>query len=151
ACAPEEPMPVEGRARAKYLPTVDRAARYQAAEVRYRRVARDPRWHARARQVGHARARWAADRVQIARNREVAVHLSGDAVVLTVLAAVGAAGRVVRDARHCVLRRRPLDLEIGEVRVAELREGVVAHEEDALGEAALACDREVPGQEQVVA
>ena len=37
-------MPVEGRARAKHLRTVDRDARYQAGEVRYLRVARDPRW-----------------------------------------------------------------------------------------------------------
>jgi len=82
-----------------------------------------------------------AARLQIAGHGEGAEHLAGDPSVFP-------GGKIVH-LRHLERRRAPLDGEIGEVNVAELAEGIVAHAQHPRRYVLVAGDGEVPGEVQV--
>jgi hypothetical protein len=84
-----------------------------------------------------AHARRAALLVEVAGHGEGAADPAGDLGVLV--------GREVLDARDRVAGRRALDDAIGEVAVAELREGVVAHGQEARRQGPVA-GRNTPGE-----
>jgi hypothetical protein len=81
----------------------------------------------------------------------VAGDLTGDPIVLSALATVGATGREVGDAPGVdgEARRATLHLEVLEVGVAELGEGVIPDRQRPLAQVALAGHREVPGEVEV--
>ena len=111
----------------------DVAVERRRAEVGGVLAQRDVRALAR---VVEAAAGLAARAVEVARHLERALDPHADA------------GLVVDrlDVRHGEVGRVPLNDAVGEVRVAEQRERVVADVQRALGQVALARDREVPGE-----
>jgi hypothetical protein len=142
--APKEAVPVERRSCGR---PVHRRPRDVAAEAGLHPVPGDGlgRYVLRAVRQLKARARWTPGCVQVAGDEEAAVDAASDP-------AIGSIG-VVLYAAHDEGRGRGLlgDLEVRQVRVAELTKRVVADREHSLRQVVLAGHREVPGQEEVVA
>jgi hypothetical protein len=80
----------------------------------------------------------------------VAGHAPGDLVALPRPAAVGVALREVLHRPDGESGRAALDLPVGQIRVSEPPERVIADVQHPLGQATLAGDGEVPGQVEIV-
>ena len=132
----QQPVAVERRA-AGPRARIDRRARDDAVEVG-RPVAVAGRQPVRIELEGPA---WCAARGQVAGHHERPLHLAGDVRVLRRCEVLDA----------CDAERGGMSLHdpIGEVGVAELREGVVADVEHAAGDVLVAGDSEVPGEVEV--
>jgi hypothetical protein len=145
--APEQAVPVERRAQRPRR----RALRDHADDVREHRVARDALGLAVGTEA-ELRAGWAARRIEEAGHLDVAADACGVAQVAPAVECHGLLGSVIRDVRiRGEDRLAPGRNAVRQIRVAELRERLVADPQGPAAEALAAGNGEVPGEVELLA